>query len=60
MQGYSTTQVNVDDPNDTSGPLTANELSPVGDPRYAGLNRAQRRKAIAHERRAFKRRGGPR
>jgi hypothetical protein len=56
MQSKSTTQVIIDDPDDTSGgPLTANELA---DPRYRGMNRKQRRHAIAHERRAFKNRGG--
>ena len=60
MEGKDATYVVVDDPNDTSGPLTANDLSPRGDPRYAGMNRKQRRHAIAHERRAFKSRGGRR
>ncbi len=55
MQGKSITQVIVDDPEDTSGP-DLNVSS--GDPRYRGMNRKQRRHAIAHERRAFKNRGG--
>ena len=43
-----------DDLGDTCHKLLSTEE--LRDERYAGLNRAQRRKAIASERRAFKRR----
>lgn len=54
FESYGTDDFRWDDPYRTGGPLVVEEVN-TPDP-YAGLNRAQRRKAMSVENRAWKKR----